>query len=173
MFKTIIILSVLTIVTIHCGKSNATANTTTAMFMDQMVSIQGCPLLFYYNNESQKCECLSSSVRALESMVACANGRARLRYSRCMTYTEETNTVSVSFCAYFTLNGHNISEPGFISLPENISDLNDYMCGPMNRKSILCSECIDGYGPSSPHQTSDVPTVQILGTVCHSICYWS
>ena len=61
---------------------------------------------------------------------------------------KETNTVSVGFCAYFALNGHNISEPGFISLPENISELNDYMCGPMNRKGILCSECIDGYGPS-------------------------
>ena len=40
-----------------------------------------------------------------------------------------------------------ISEPGFISLPENVSELNDYMCGPMNRKGLVCSECIDGFGP--------------------------
>ena len=42
----------------------------------------------------------------------------------------------------------NISEPGFINLPDNISELNDYMCGPMNRKGHLCSECINGFGPS-------------------------
>ena len=68
-----------------------------------------------------------------------------------MTYDEETNTVSASFCTYFALDGHNISEPGFISLPENVSELNDYMCGPMNRKGLVCSECIDGYGTSACH----------------------
>ena len=65
-----------------------------------------------------------------------------------MTYKEETSMISVSFCPYFELSGHNISQPGFISLPDNISELNDYMCGLMNRKGIVCSECIDGYGPS-------------------------
>jgi hypothetical protein len=65
-----------------------------------------------------------------------------------MTYEEETNTVSLSFCSYFDLNGHNISEPGFITLPSNASEPNDYMCGPMNRKGLVCGECIDGYGPS-------------------------
>ena len=36
----------------------------------------------------------------------------------------------------------------YIQLPENISKLNDYMCGPMNRKDRMCSECIDGFAPS-------------------------
>ena len=78
----------------------------------------------------------------------CANDRTFLSYTFCLTYNEETNTLPASSCTYFELNGHNISEPGFINLPENISELNDYMCGPMNRKGIVCSECIDGYGPS-------------------------
>ena len=34
----------------------------------------------------------------------------------------------------------------YIQLPDNISELNDYMCGPLNRKGRLCSECKDGYG---------------------------
>ena len=33
-------------------------------------------------------------------------------------------------------------------IPENISELNNYMCGPLNRKGYLCSDCIDGFGPS-------------------------
>ena len=125
--------------------------TTVTMIVDQMASIQGdnqCPLLFYYDNESQQCECISSSFSILESNVVCANDRGRLSYNFCMTYKEGTHTISASFCTYFALNGHNISELGFINLPENISELNDYMCGPMNRKGIVCSECIDGYGPS-------------------------
>ena len=69
-----------------------------------------------------------------------------------MTYDEATNTLSASFCSYFELSGHNTSDfaPGFINLPDNnnISELNDYMWGPMNRKGLVCSECIDGYGSS-------------------------
>ena len=35
-----------------------------------------------------------------------------------------------------------------VILPRNLSQLNDYMCGPLNRKGHLCSECADGFGPS-------------------------
>ena len=45
-------------------------------------------------------------------------------------------------------NAYNISSSGYISLPVNLSQLNDYMCGPINRKGLVCSECADGYGPS-------------------------
>ena len=111
-----------------------------------------CPLLFYYNNESNQCECLlvstGSSFGIFETIVKCVNDRSLLVYNHCMTYREETNTVSVSTCTYFEVSGHNISEPGFIVVPKNVSQLNDYMCGPMNRKGIVCSDCIDGYGPS-------------------------
>lgn len=151
MLKAVIALSLLTITTIiRCAevKPTATENATT----NTAVTIQDnqCPLLFYYNNESNQCECLSSSFSFLDTIVKCINNKGLLRYNSCMTYKKETNTLSVatSVCTYFELNGHNISEPGFISLPENITELNDYMCGPMNRKGILCSECIDGYGPS-------------------------
>ena len=30
----------------------------------------------------------------------------------------------------------------------NVSELNDYMCGPMNRKGFLCEDCIDGFAVS-------------------------
>ena len=112
--------------------------------------LKDCPLLFHYDNETKRCECLSSLFNTFdhETSVMCSNDRVFLSYMFCLTHNKETNILSASFCTYFALDGHNISEPGFISLPENVSELNDYMCGPMNRKGIVCSECIDGYGPS-------------------------
>ena len=79
-----------------------------------------------------------------------------------MTFTKEGILVSLGYCAtqdsnqsvfltkcpYFDLTGHNITEPGYIRLPDNISELNKYMCGPMNRKDLVCKDCIDGFGPS-------------------------
>ena len=81
------------------------------------------------------------------NLIVCINERAELGYNFCMTYDNDS-TISIGFCPYFDLSNYNISKPGYISLPDNISELNDFMCGPMNRKGIVCSECIDGYGPS-------------------------
>ena len=103
------------------------------------------PFLFHYDKETRHCERLLSN---LDTSVMCANDRILLRYTFCLTYNEQTSVVSVSRCPYFELSGHNTSVPGFISLSENISELNDSMCGPMKRTGIVCSKCIDGYGPS-------------------------
>ena len=52
-------------------------------------------------------------------------------------------------CFYFQIpNGSATTINGYFALPSNVSELNDYMCGPMNRKGLVCSECIDGFGPS-------------------------
>ena len=133
---------ILIILTIQC----ATAANTTTHEVSTLTQGNNCSLLFHYENETRQCECLSHLFNTFDTSVMCApNDRALLSYNFCLTYNEETDTLSISFCSYFTLDGRNISTPGFINLPENISD---YMCGPMNRKGIVCSECIDGYGPS-------------------------
>ena len=64
-----------------------------------------------------------------------------------MTYQE--GGLFVGLCDYFKLNSYNKSDKdGYITLPNNLSELNDYMCGPLNRKGVICSECINGFGPS-------------------------
>jgi len=34
----------------------------------------------------------------------------------------------------------------YLELSTTISHLNDFMCGPLNRKGLLCSDCLDGFG---------------------------
>ena len=79
--------------------------------------------------------------------VKCSDEGVQLAYGYCATYNG-TNDSYIIKCPYFQLEGHNVTEPGYIRLPDNISELNDYMCGPMNRKGLLCKDCIDGFGPS-------------------------
>ena len=81
------------------------------------------------------------------SMLKCTNQGVLLRSGHCATF-EEGKGIFIARCPYFLLNGHNVTEMGYIRLPDNISELNDYMCGPMNRKGLLCKDCIDGFGPS-------------------------
>ena len=40
----------------------------------------------------------------------------------------------------------NTTKDNFIRLPNNVSDLNDYMCGPMNTQGPMCSQCVNGFG---------------------------
>ena len=81
--------------------------------------------------------------------IKCKGKMVLLKVGYCATY-EKGEGVSISKCPYYQLKGPtvSISEPGYIELPYNISELNDYMCGPMNREGFLCKDCIDGFGPS-------------------------
>ena len=76
-------------------------------------------------------------------------GKPTLRAEHCATCNNDTKLVSMLDCPYFQPNGYNFTTPGRVLLPTYLSQLNDYMCGPLNRKGPVCSECADGFGPSA------------------------
>ena len=98
-----------------------------------------------YNNEVMHSDEYRSFCQ--EWYMRCTNKDVLLRVGHCMTYEEGEGTLAMQ-CPYFELKGHNIAEPGYIKLPNNISELNDYMCRHMNRRGWLCKDCIEGFGPS-------------------------
>ena len=115
-----------------------------------------CPLWFYLNTTTKQCECYTNPIT--DEIVKCGKQEAQLRIGYCMTYEEEEG-IYLAPCHYFHSNSlvHRATEgKNYIWLPKNISELNDYMCSPMNRKGRLCSECIDGFAPS----------VMFLGFIC-------
>ena len=106
-----------------------------------------CPPWSYYDAVSERCICYASPV---SGVIECTSEGTSMAYTYCMTYddSEAGGIVTVSYCPYFDIQSYNINEAGRISLPDNISKLNEYMCGPLNRRGVLCNECIDGYGQS-------------------------
>ena len=100
-----------------------------------------CPLWFHYVPSKNICRCLP--------FISCDGMKAYVEDKHLITVKLNQSLVSV-----FQSKSHifhqriNKTKPGYRLLPENISDLNDFMCGPLNRKGYLCSECIDGFGPS-------------------------
>ena len=116
---------------------------------ESLVAVQKddqCPLWFYFNTTTKQCECYTNPIT--DGIVRCTEREAQLRLSYCMTY-EEGGGIYLAHCHYFQGDANSYKIAGnYIILPKNASELNDYMCGPMNRKGRLCSECIDGFGPS-------------------------
>ena len=105
-----------------------------------------CPPWFFYNSTLGQCQCFES--RNVD--VRCTDKGALLRFGRLMTYEENSGTTSVSYSSLFVINSFvdNVTQGLFIRLPSNVSELNDYMCQPLNRKGYQCNECSEGFGPS-------------------------
>ena len=104
-----------------------------------------CPPWFRFNITLNFCQCFNSYA------IRCFGNRAYLQAGFCATYDEDTRVVSLVRCPYFESYGFTLSNYDYVwyvQLPENISTLNDYMCGPLNRRGRVCSECVDGFGPA-------------------------
>ena len=104
------------------------------------------PQWSYFDSEKQMCN------HEIYYAVQFFENRTHLRVGYCATYDEALEIVSFSPCPYFQSKGFVVRETKsniwYIQLPDNISELNDYMCGPLNRKGEVCSECMDGFGPA-------------------------
>ena len=70
-----------------------------------------------------------------------------MHFGICMTYNSAVEMTEFGRCPYIahyntTYDGRDL----YIQLPDNVSLLNEFMCGPLNREGTLCGKCKDGYG---------------------------
>ena len=106
----------------------------------------------YYNNTLQECQCYETSTLPTydnqhDRVLECSQRRVLMIADYCLT--NEMDETFIARCRTYLINKNAMIVDGmYIQLPDNISQLNDYMCGSMNRKGRICSECIDGFAPS-------------------------
>ena len=80
--------------------------------------------------------------------IHCTESGPVLALGICATF--DGQQLSIALCGeYFEhIRLYNITNSGYMKLPIRLTDLNENMCGPLNRKGVVCSECIDGFGLS-------------------------
>lgn len=104
-----------------------------------------CPTWYVYENETKRCVC-----HRLKNWVVCrgTTNKAHLAYGLCMTFDDTTGETGVGRCPYtvFDQQHKSLHQDGYIELPDNVSDLNEFLCGSWNREGFLCSQCRPGYG---------------------------
>ena len=102
-----------------------------------------CPPWFVPDNTSSTgCSCYHYT-----SKLNCGPDFPLLYFGYCMTYNNKTGVTEFGACPYIA--HYNITAVGYsfhIQLPSNVSLLNEFMCGPLNREGPLCGKCKDGYG---------------------------
>ena len=70
-------------------------------------------------------------------------------FGYCVTYNNAIEAEEYGPCPYITRYDrtyHTGQRVFYVWLPENMSMLNEFMCGPLNREGTLCGKCKDGYG---------------------------
>ena len=105
-----------------------------------------CPPWFVLDNTSSTgCYC-----HQYYTNVYCGPDSPFLSFGFCMTYNNTSGATEYGACPYI---GHyntnttiNFYDLFFIQMPSNVSLLNEFMCGPLNREGALCGRCKDGYG---------------------------
>ena len=64
---------------------------------------------------------------------------------QCATSSGQEDDYYIGSCPFtHTVNSTNRM---YSEMPSNASQLDEVMCGPYNRRGLLCGECKDGYGP--------------------------
>ena len=76
--------------------------------------------------------------------VKCSPEQTLLHFGYCMTYDSAIETTEYAKCPYAA--EYPTVDLLYIRLPQNVSLLNDFMCGPLNREGILCGKCKPEYG---------------------------
>ena len=101
-----------------------------------------CPTWFYFSNITQRCECGVSigGVNCYQQVMEVV-----IWFEHCATYSGQEGVFYAGQCSYSYKFNH--SNKLYSWLPADPNLLNEAMCGPYNRKGLLCGECIDGYGP--------------------------
>ena len=110
----------------------------------ESASNTSCPTWFYYSNTTNQCECginLFGGIHCNQQEM-----KAEIANGYCATSTEQEGLYYAGPCPF--RHTENNTDRLFSELPSDPDLLNDTMCGPYNRKGLLCGRCIDGHGPA-------------------------
>ena len=114
--------------------------------------VEDCPPWFEWANATwpnttvKYCACSSTSLYH----IVCdqKQQQSSLRLASCVFYDSQADDVVVAACP-FLFPKHMIKN-NVIPLPQNVSELNTYICRSLSRevKGPLCGKCVNGTGPS-------------------------
>ena len=120
-----------------------------AVFLMVFTTINGlqdskCPL--WHVEQRGKCKCVS----ALGGLIECNGDSLSITNGICLTWDNKTDSVRASYYLFIPMD-NSACKLGRYEISTNITgpELNEWMCGGMNREGTQCKQCISGYGPAA------------------------
>ena len=91
------------------------------------------------------CKCADT-----EGILCLPSGQALVQAEYCITFggAQALDLTQLGLCVYrYNVHSNYSVFLQYNTLPSNVSELDDIMCGPFNRTGMLCGKCKDGYYP--------------------------
>ena len=111
--------------------------------LSDLLRSKECPPWQLFSHTTNSCQCAPHP----RNVVTCTNDSTLLKVGYCMSHSGLDGTY-LAQCPYFHLKGYEIVRSMYIKLPRNKTELSDYMCGTLGRRSKACRRCKHGYGPT-------------------------
>ena len=104
-----------------------------------------CSIFREFDSNTLQCVCSSSTPLGYDCR------QQMLSIGMCMSYDHSNNTLWSGYCPYQQSISGNISFDAhefklFVSVMYSGHELNEAMCGHLNREGLLCGKCKPGYG---------------------------
>ena len=123
---------------------------TSALAVSMTESVKECPPWFKWVNTSDSCGYCACG-KGLPWNVLCNQEKqeSSIRLGFCTFYDSAEKEVTGALCMSL-FPKHTINDEHLIPLPQNVSELNTFVCGSLNRelKGPLCGKCTGDTGPS-------------------------
>ena len=136
-----------------CGGSELHPATETAEIVDgsqrgglSVVQEQSCPTWYRETKYNGVTRCVCGAT--LEENIACnyTTQETLIFAGYCMSYNDTTKDTVAGGCPFS--NPHVGAQIFYVTLPNDTSELNSFMCSGLNRTGLLCSQCQKGLGPA-------------------------
>ena len=100
-----------------------------------------CPLWHYF--EKSRCKCGNS----INGFINCSrNSNTSVLSCNCVTYNEDKGEAEVGKCIY-NCDYSDYNSALYLTVPSNVTEVEEFMCGRYNRNGTLCGRCKEGHYP--------------------------
>ena len=141
-------------------REHAVESISEQVYVSNETSVDLCGSSAQSDSPGRLSDCSSPWSYCDEGVCKCANtteilqchlhGHSLVAYGYCVTFSENTSATKLGYCVYGIESVAKSLTDGillpYVPLP-NVSELNEFMCGPFNRAGTLCGRCREGFYP--------------------------
>ena len=110
------------------------------------VGEQSCPTWYRETKHNGVTKCVCGAIFDGEVVCDYETEETRMLAGYCMTYDGRINDTVIGRCPFSY--HYPDTQIFYITLPNDISELNSFMCSGLNRTGLLCSHCQQSLGPA-------------------------
>ena len=83
-------------------------------------------------------------------IIRCSTDALMVINDFCITWDNSTESVRIAYCLFTPMDYSTCKKSRYeISTKWSGPELNEWMCGRLNRQGTQCKQCISGYGPAA------------------------